>query len=727
MFRNCHSAVLLAGILMADPAGATQEDLFRNPPPEFRPLIMQHDKPIRDSGALDYLRVRRAGGFVMDAGGSKTPSGRDVSDEETFINPTYLNVPENFKRLATVLQQLKSDGRGAWLYDEYAYPSGSAGGLVLADGHDEYAAQVVRFRVFKKGEQVVPKSDAVVVSCVALPMQDSVVDLSRAQDLTNEARRGSFLCDVPDEAWRVCLLEKDYSDTWKRHNMGRRLLNVLDRDAVGRFIAITHQKYVEELGSGLRNVQAFFTDEPQFGSAEFWGKSGLEEADPMIQWTDELLAAFEKKKGYGLVPILPALFMDAGPQTAKYRYDFYDVQSDLMAENYFGQIQTWCNGHGILSSGHMLLEESLLFHVMFSGSAFKNWMRQDLPGMDLLGAMPYRSMAFHWEPKSAWSTEDISCKMVSSMAHLQGRKGAFSENFATAEKASLRDVLGTVAWQYSEGITHMATYTIQNTLSAEDYAKFCDFCGRLALFARRGVPGSRIAVLVPESSVWAAYVPPSGGGFERYFKDNPAATEIDAGFRKTCETLLAAQKQFECVTDELLRQATVRDGYLMIGPMKFSMLILPEVRFAGPGILEKLSEFVASGGYVQFVGALPSQDGKTGQSAKVALEAEKLIRSNPGHVSKEPKVSLPWIEHNCLDDVVWSGDSAVRMLVKNDGDETIIILANPSTDPAKGRLGVAAGRKAELWNPETGETSPLNGSALEIELQQKTACVVTLR
>jgi len=714
------------GAMMSCPANPVTEALFKNPPPEFRPLIMRHAEPLRNADAMDYIRARRAGGFVMDAGGNANPSGDDVVGSETFINPSYMELPENFRKLSAIIQQLKSDGRQAWLYDEYAYPSGSAGGKVLAGGHDGYAARVVRCRLFKDGEQVVPKSGATVVSCVALPLKDGSIDFGRAKDLTAKARTGAFECDTPGKAWRVCLLEQDYSDTWKRHNMGRRLLNVLDRDAVGRFIGMTHEKYAEELGDELGNIQAFFTDEPQFGSAEFWGKSGLKEAAPMVQWTDELLAAFKKKKGYDLLSVLPALFLDAGPKTAKYRYDFYDVQSDLMAENYFGQIQTWCNAHGIISTGHMLLEESLLFHVMFSGSAFKNWMRQDLPGMDLLGAMPYRSMAFHWEPESVRAKEDISCKMVSSMAHLLGKSGAFSETFATAKKASLRDVLGTTAWQYSEGITHVSTYTIQKTLSAEDYATFCDFSGRLALFARRGVPVSKIAVLAPEASVWASYVPPSGGGFARYFSDNPQATRIDAVFRETCETLLAAQKQFECINAELLCRADVQDGHLRVGPMEFSMLVLPESRFLAPGVLEKLRAFAASGGSIQFVGTLPFQNDQLGTSPKVEREAKKLIKKYPENIRCVSGVSLDWIDRCLPEEIAWDGDSAVRMLVKRDGGQLFVILANPSPDPAKGRLLIPTGRIVRKWNPETGESSVLPAGKTEIKLNRKTACIITV-
>ncbi len=700
-------------------AGPVTDELFLNPPPAYRPLIIQHSGAIRKTDAMPWLRARRGGGYVLDAGGNKTPAGDDVVNGETFINPTYLQVPENFRKLEQLIRKLKADGRLAWIYDEYAYPSGSAGGLVL-ESHPEHAARVLTCRFFKPGEEIIPKEGASVFSCVALQQKSKGLDLSRAEDLTDEAREGRFVFDESG-TWRICLFEIGFSDTWKGHNMSRRLLNVLDRDAVRCFVETTHDQYARQLGPVLKQVDAFFTDEPQFGSAEFWGRSGRIETDPAVQWTDELVPAFEKKTGYPLLTALPALFMDVGESTAKYRYDFYDVQSDLMAENYFGQIQDWCHAHETRSSGHMLLEESLLFHVMFSGSAFKNWARQDLPGMDLLGAMPYRSMAFHWEPKALTFKEDLSCKMVSSVAHLMDKPGVFSESFATAEEATLRDVYGSTAWQFSEGITHQFTYTIQNHFSAKEYAAYSDFAGRLALFARRGVPVSEIAVLAPEASVWAVYNPPGGRGFERYFKDNPQAAKIDHGFRKTCQALLASQKQFECLSEELLVQAEVRAGRLLVGPMSFSTLILPEMHFVAPGVLEKLEEFAASGGTIRFVGTLPGQDAELGASPKVEKQVKELIKKRSKTVSFASRFSADFAE----DEVSWSGDDAVRMLVKQDGAETIVLLANPSEKPVRGTLSLPGIGKTDLWNPETGECVEAVGNPVAVEMGGQTARIIT--
>ena len=104
-----------------------------------------------------------------------------------------------------------------------------------------------------------------------------------------------------------------------------------------------------------------------------------------------------------------------------------------------GGIERWCRDHGIALTGHLLLEESLLFHVMFSGSMVKDYQRMDMPGVDLLLAVPYHTMPFGSTPPSAQhpfgvpsAPEDFSCKLASSMSHLSGKKGTISESFALA-------------------------------------------------------------------------------------------------------------------------------------------------------------------------------------------------------------------------------------------------------------------------------------------------------
>ena len=708
-------------------------DSFHSPPAEFRPLIITHSMPLSRGDALQWLQARRAGGAVLDVG--VAPGSKDIGDEP-WNNPTYLDDPAQFARLRDVVTRIKQQEGRVWLYDELGYPSACAGGRVLQD-HPEFQVEVVGCRTTAvpagQSAEITPNLGPV-VACCALPFHAGVLDLEAAVDLTAKAQAGKFQWQASaDSPWTVCLFERFQPDTWRRHNIPRRNVNILDRHAVARFIELTHTRYATELGTQLAQVDAFFTDEPQFGSAEHWS-GGNPQCVPMIQWCDELPTAFQEKKGYDLIAVLPALFQPVGPKTGKFRYDFYDVQSDLVAENYFGQIHQWCREHTVASSGHMLLEKSLLFHVMFSGSMIKNWARMDLPGVDLLGASPYKTMA-GWEQGRLAVPEDFSCKMASSIAHLTGKQGVFTESFALAHKVPLRRVLGVAAWQFSGGITHMSTYTIQQELSPDDYARFSDFVGRMAVMTRRGRHVADLAVLVPEASIWASFTPPDLGRFEGYFTRNPEPLAIDRVFRDTCHTLSSHQRDYDCLSEQLLEQATVQNGSLLLAGEEFRILVLPEMRMISPKSLEKLRAFLAAGGSVAFVGNLPSQTPGAGHDPQVTQDVKSLLAEYPeraahlADLAQQPDL-VAWLAARVPPELAWKGPGSIRLLRRQEPGREILLLANPGSENAEGQLTSPTAGQASLWNPETGEVQPLGpvaaGQDVPLQLPAESAQVVVV-
>ncbi len=718
---NALIALFLAqatGTSQAGEAGAPGlRELFGDPPPAYRPLVITHSAAINDPESLPWLAQLRSGGAVVDAG--IKPGSPNVGPEP-WNNPTYLDDAGQFTKLRKVIADLRQAGRQVWLYDELGYPSASAGGRVVAD-HPEFQVQVVACRSAraKAGETATIRHErGTVVACQAIPVQDGNLMPDRTVELTMSGDN-TFSYHAAEGEWIVCLLERFPAETWRRHNIPRRNVNILDRQAIARFIQLTHQRYASELGPQLRDIEAFFTDEPQFGSAEHWSE-GLPSCEPMVQWCDELPAAFRQKKGYDITTALAALFHPAGAATARHRYNFYDVQSDLVADNYFGQIESWCRENGVASSGHMLLEESLLFHLMFSGSMMKNWAHMDLPGVDLLGASPYHTMA-GWNHNIVPVAEDFSCKMASSAAHLGGKIGTFTESYAIAEQATLRQVLGIAAWQFAGGVTHMSTYTIQQRLSTADYGTFCDFAGRLAVMARRGRHVADIAVLVPEASVWASYTPPDGGLFPTYFKCNPEPTRIDQVFRETCCSLLRRQRDFDCLSEPMLQRSQIRDGQLQLANESFRCLILPEMRMIEDATLAKVRQFAEAGGQVVFVGTLPCQSPAKGDDADMTRACESLMKEFPDRVAHhkqwtEPASLAGLLEQKLPATVRWTGAEGVRILRRSEAGREILLIANPGRTDASGQLHLPADGAVSIWDPESGGIEPAAGRAPKSDL-----------
>ena len=60
---------------------------FKDPPPEFRPLMITHSHPLHVADASRWFEARRTGGAVIDAG--VKPGSKDRGGEQ-WNNPTYL-------------------------------------------------------------------------------------------------------------------------------------------------------------------------------------------------------------------------------------------------------------------------------------------------------------------------------------------------------------------------------------------------------------------------------------------------------------------------------------------------------------------------------------------------------------------------------------------------------------------------------------------------------------
>ena len=276
----------------------------------------------------------------------------------------------------------------------------------------------------------------------------------------------------------------------------------------------------------------------------------------------------------------------------------------------------------------------------------------------------------------------------------------------------------------------MSTYSIQNSLTAQEYATLSDFVARLTLLTQRGHHVADVAVLVPESSVWAAYTPPDGGHFLHYLKCNVDAIQIDKIFRNTCHELLSSQRDFDCLSEDLLGQANVDAGCLKLAGESFRTLIFPEMRMIRHETLAKARSFLESGGKVVFVGCLPHQTPRQGDDRSITTEVNSLLTSFPQHtlhVARGQAASslVPWIDRHVPRQVRWAGPAGVRLLHRRESNRELVLVANPGKTVADGNLSAPAPGTASIWDPETGKSEAIGqvdkGASLSITVPAESA------
>jgi hypothetical protein len=440
-------------------------------------------------------------------------------------------------------------GLRVWIYDEEGYPSGTAGGLVLEQVPAAEAQGLIRV---KDGE-----------------VQYVVIPLYEATHAT----------------------ENFYK---KRH-----YINILEPSAASTFIEVTHERYERALHPIAEYVEAFFTDEPSMIPAYI--PKGRE-YPVTIPWHPNLQEIFRSRKGYDLTPFRDSLFVDTGEIDRKVRCDFYDVVADLCAENYFGEIQSWCRARGVSSSGHLLGEETLVWQTVFDGDPFSCYRKFDIPGIDMILSDPGKIM------KQLYF---LVPNVAGSAARLQGKRRVMceiSDFFGQMEHqpATITRMQSTAGILYALGVTDLVSMYPAAAVPEKDAApgefppaqfrRYTDYTARLNYMFTGGTIGARVAVLHPIRSVWAHFTPSNRSMYEPH--PNPDVRFIDAAFTDLCRTLLQHQIDFDIVDERSIAGARIEGKSLLLEARRYEALILPPMDTLRLGTMETIAEFAGKGGGV---------------------------------------------------------------------------------------------------------------------------------
>jgi len=615
---------------------------FQNPPSKYRMLQITHNTKM--DGMLDSLQKYGYGGVVSNVG---------------FDN--YLQSEDEWDKFREYLTRCKNLGMNFWIYDEKGYPSGKAGRLTL-EGHPEFETIGVLcartegkgtlLHHLPQGERYLPEP----LYICAAPVEKGLYDFSKKVDLTPLWKKESKTIEwsAPDnKEWGVLSfhIKRMYEGTHIVTNISdsNPYINIIDKDAVARFISLTHEAYKQRIPLELKNyVHAFFTDEPSLMTSYLHDDKTLL---PAIPWSRAFRKEFLDKYNYDIVPMLPYLFEDGGNETVYKRLDFWSLVSKLVEENYYGQIQNWCNANGPASSGHALLEESLYWHAVYEGNLYRNLRKMDLPALDMLTSDPFGL---------AHSSQIPVPKFVSSVAHLSGRSEIMSETSAHQENAIKQPVsfemrLATVGYQFALGLTTVTSYYKYDEFSDAERTIFNSYIGRLSMMLSKGKHVADVAVYYPIQSMWGnltptkktTWEPPEAKRTESvpedilrnnhlyltnhiipYRADLPEAQRVDASLGEVSKTLLSNQLDFDFIDDQAIIESKIKKGTMQLIGEKFSILIFPKTSIISLQTYQKIEDFLKSGGYLIALGQLPKTGMNPTETNSVVSISQQLSESS---------------------------------------------------------------------------------------------------
>jgi hypothetical protein len=678
---------------------------FRDPPAAARIIPIIHRLPLtpaEQDARFQTLLRQGFGGFVSN-----------VSFHD------YLENEEHWRAFVRGVTEAKRLGMSLWLYDERGYPSGLAGGLTMR-GHPEFEARglLVADKESDGGQVSLDLPPGKRVLTAAFPMRDGVIAMEKPVDLSARVKDGRLQWDAPPGRWRVMVITESalYEGTHAALSLCDKLpyINMLMPEPTARFLEVTHDRYAARLGNDLGQwFVSTFTDEPSLMSLFL---------RPMpyrvLPWSPNLAAEFRKRRGYAVDPLLPALVADAGAKGRRARYDFWNTVGDLVAENYFGQIQDWCHRHNVASGGHLLMEESLSGHVPLYGDFFRCARRLDAPSIDCLTSLP---------PHVPWQI----ARLISSVAELEGRTVTMCETSDHSERyrpagdkrpvriVTEEEIRGTCNRLIFGGINTITSYYAFQNLSDEQLQRLNLHVGRCCTMLTGGHQVADIAVLYPIESLWPEFTPATQGA-----RGSPATVRVEHTYRLVSNSLYGANRDFTFVDSRALTAAKAEKGALVHGKLRWRAVVLPCADTLPMAAWENLARFWRSGGVVIAVGALPANSATEFPSARVRKLAREMFGDGNGarvtansaggagvFLPTGSEALLPLTLNGVLEPDVLAGDGRgpIRATHRRIDGREVYFLINDSSEPWEGEVRVTGRGQGEQWNPSIGAATPLAG------------------
>lgn len=495
------------------------------------------------------------GGFMHSRGYLKTP---------------YLEQPW-WDAVDACIDEAKKKGFFPWLYDEYAWPSGTAGSTF------EYGFQKPS-RVLALGEFNMAKGLSVHV----------VEDSENAEN--TDSVIGRYVVSGEGESLRFNhwakgeSLSNDCRILEFRRQIYPTAVDYLNKDTISTFIKFTHEEYKKRYKDNFGSlIPGIFFDEIYMIGAP-------------LPWTDKLPEEFYNRTGKNLLDLLPFLVEEGGTYGRTVRQSYFTVVAQLYEEAFFSQISQWCEENGLSLTGHT--EEHLGGHPRRQGNYFDTIRHLQIPGAD---NHDYR---YRFPRKITY----VEPKYSVSVARAYGKERAMSEAMGGAGwgcslQQFKRGINTMAAMGISMFVLHGFYYECEHQGSQADwptsffyqnpywkyFKQFADYISRVCLVNSTGRAVVEVGLFYPIDEMQADTV--NG-------KLTQVGINIDRCYHNALNTLIEQQIDVDIIDKKSILSASLADGLLCAGKQRFKIILIPNTIGNDYELEDKLAKFISQGGKV---------------------------------------------------------------------------------------------------------------------------------
>jgi len=419
-------------------------------------------------------------------------------------------------------------------------------------------------------------------------------------------------------------------------------------------------------------------------------------------WTPDLPQEFQRRRGYDLLPLLPALAGEWSEDKARIRHDWAQTLTELAEERFLKPLQEWSRQRGVKFRAQVYGTPP----VTLASQRYADLADGEQTQWRRLSASRWASSANHilrrpvtasetwtWLHSPTFAATPLDVKAEADVHFIQG----------------INQLIGH-GWPYSPPQAGKPGWGFYAAAALNDHNPWWPVMPDLALYLQRaswllrqGEPAADVLLYLPVAEIRSRFS--AGAGH----------VSIDRGAHEIIgdtiiPQILEAGYNFDAVDDGLLDEAFREPRYRAI--------VLPHVERIPAESLEKIHRFVAQGGWAFFAGARPRLSpgylGREQNDRAVQAAAARLLGGQRAVFVEEDRRLGEALRSAFEPPLRWEpASAAIGYAHRKLSDGEVFFVANTANRPWRGRLAFRGPQPSLAWDLLTGEKTAFPG---ELEL-----------
>ncbi|MFN8354577.1 MAG: glycosyl hydrolase [Spirosomataceae bacterium] len=466
-------------------------------------------------------------------------------------------------------------------------------------------------------------------------------------------------------------------------------------DVIDHFSKPATERYLKQFDKipAPNGIRAYFNDSYE-----------VDDAQGQANWTPQLWAAFQQKRGYDLRAHLPALFgKDTPEQNQRVLSDYRETISELLLENFTQTWHDWAQKKGkiVRNQAHGSPANILdLYSVV------------DIPEIE--------------------GTELLRIKFASSAAHVMGKRLTSSESATWLDehfKSSLGGVKQAIDRFFVGGVNHIFYHGTNYSPPSEafpgwlfyaavhfmpqnpfwrDFGTLNQYVTRCQSFLQTGKPDNDVLLYFP---IYDSFAHPSNRGLLHHY-DGIGPEFKGTDFEENAEEMLKKGFSFDFVSDKQLQQVVFQQGKLRTGGVDYQTIVVSGVHFMPLTTLQKLIQLAKQGATVIFYKNLPVDVPGLGNLAQRQGQLKQLLASLPFKGNKAIVGKGVILQGEQLEELLQAAqvrqepmvEMGLQFVRRSDAKNSVYFIANSQEQAIDGWIPLASkAASAALYNPMTGQ------------------------